>query len=78
MRYTVQRTSPLTWEVESEEADTHYVRFDIFKEKFICDCIFDSIVEGNCKHKLYAKQNLVHGIVEFDDGFKAEDKGQVC
>ena len=66
MKYTVKRTYVDTWEVEREDEEPHYVRYDIFKDEFICDCNFNNI-GLSCKHKLFVKQNLVYGLAEFDD-----------
>jgi len=66
MRYVLTATSPVTWEVEADDDDPHYVRWDIFKEKLVCDCFFDSLVEGNCKHKTMVKEYIVNGRTEFE------------
>jgi hypothetical protein len=72
MKYTVTKTSDTTWEVEEEDDEVHYVRYDIFKDIWICDCLYNGITEKCCKHILYAKQNLVFGITEFNDEFISE------
>ena len=71
-KYFVKRTSDITWEVEEEDGEPYYVRYDVFKEQFICDCKFNSLVEKPCKHILYVKQNLVFGLEIFDDNYIEE------
>ena len=64
MKYIVRRTSDLTWEVEKDDEDSdeiHYVNYDIFKDRFICDCNFNASTEVDCNHISFVKQNIAYG-----------------
>jgi len=66
MIYTVKRTSDTTWTVDSENGDLHYIIFNVFKRRFVCDCQYNNITECDCKHIVASKFNIVTGQEEFN------------
>jgi|WetSurMetagenome_2_1015567.scaffolds.fasta_scaffold24939_7 hypothetical protein len=67
MILTVNRTSDITWEVDSDDDDLHYVNFNTFKRKFVCDCQYNNVTEEDCKHIIASKFNLITGQTVFDE-----------